>query len=244
MRSIVLSTIVVLLSLSLTAQYSRYRGAYHRPAGVYHAPVYHPRPAVTVHPVHPVVVAPRPVVVAPYPRVHVYVGPVYHPPIAYPGAAFVWHVPVGYWGPYWCPVGTVITTMAITAVVVHAADESYYYDQGTYYEEQDEGGKKSYKSVSAPIGVKVDSLPPHCDTLSLDSTTYYYYNGDFYESYKQKYKVVWAPEGIVVASLPDGSTALSIDDQTYYTFNKVYYKPISIQEQVAYKVVSKPKKEK
>ena len=56
----------------------------------------------------------------------------------------------------WHPLGFVLATMAVTAIVVSASNDggsdgtgTVYYDQGVYYQKQSDG---SYKAIPAPAG--------------------------------------------------------------------------------------------
>ena len=65
------------------------------------------------------------------------------------------------WGHWWHPVGFFLTTLAVTAIVVSAAEKDYYYDQGVYYQKSTKSdGTSGYVAVPAPIGAKVPTLPP------------------------------------------------------------------------------------
>ena len=91
-----------------------------------------------------------------------------------------WHggIHYGYWGGWWHPVGFLVATLAVTAIVVSVSNQQYHYDQGVYYVEVDEG----YKVVPAPVGAEVTTLPKNSVQVMVDSETYYYYGGAFYQA--------------------------------------------------------------
>ncbi len=82
-----------------------------------------------------------------------------------------WHGGVhhGFWGSRWHPIGFLVTTLAVTAIVVSANNKQYHYDQGVYYEKVDSG----YKVVPAPAGAKVTTLPKNSVQVDVNSEQYY-----------------------------------------------------------------------
>ena len=78
-----------------------------------------------------------------------------------------WHggVHFGFWGGWWHPIGFLVTTLAVTAIVVNANNQQYHYDQGVYYVKVDEG----YKVVPAPAGAKVTALPENSVQVTVNS---------------------------------------------------------------------------
>jgi hypothetical protein len=137
------------------------------------------------------------------------------------------------WGPSWHPVGFFIASLAADAYLFSLANQSYYYDDGVYYEPTSGG----YDVVAAPIGATVSSLPPGYETIMVDSSYYYYYGGTFYINTGQSYQVVQAPPGAIVSEIPDGATQQDINGDTYLLYNNTYYQPVSSNGQDAYQVV-------
>jgi len=112
----------------------------------------------------------------------------------------------GYWGPSWHPIGFLVATLAVTAIVVSVANskKSYFYDQGVYYEKVSSG----YTVVPAPVGATVSPLPKNAVQVDVSDQTYYYYGCDFYAPAGSKYKVVSPPVGAVVSSVRDGTNTV------------------------------------
>jgi len=169
----------------------------------------------------------RPTVVVGRPAYRVYPGRygyAYHPYMPYTG-----------WGPAWHPIGFLLTTMAVTAIVVSVHDQKYHYDQGVYYSQQPSG---SYAVVPAPVGAVVSSIPSGYSVANVDGVSYYYYNGAFYTKSGSSYTVVAPPEGAVIGKLPDGAKEVTIDGNKYVEYNGTYYQPVSHEGQNSYEVVA------
>ena len=129
------------------------------------------------------------------------------------------------------------TTLAVTAIVVSAADnKEYHYDQGVYYVPASGG----YKVVPAPIGATVPQLPDHSVEVLVSGREYFYYGGAFYLASSGKYTVVEAPPGAVVSSLPDGTETVVLSGNTYFKYADTYYRAESQGGGVVYAVVAKP----
>ncbi|MGX5818907.1 DUF6515 family protein [Chitinophaga lutea] len=174
-----------------------------------------------------VVVNRRPTVVVGRPAYRVYPGRYgyyYHP-----------FVPYATWGPAWHPIGFLLTTMAVTAIVVSVNNQKYHYDQGVYYSQQSNG---QYQVVPAPVGAVVSSLPSGYSVSNVDGESYYYYNGAYYTKSGSSYTVVSPPEGAVVGKLPEGAKEVTIDGQKYVEYNGTYYQPVQQNGQNSYEVVA------
>lgn len=173
------------------------------------------------------VIVNRPVTVVARPAYRVYPGRIgyyYHPYVPYRG-----------WGPAWHPLGFLVTTLAVTAIVVSVNEQKYHYDQGVYYSQQPSG---SYSVVPAPLGAVVSSLPSGYSVANVDGVSYYYYNGAFYTRSGSSYTVVAPPQGAVIGKLPEGAKEVTIDGNKYVEYNGTYYQPVSQNGQNSYEVVA------
>ncbi len=140
------------------------------------------------------------------------------------------------WRPHpliWHPVGFLLTTMAVTAIIVNNNNRQYHYDQGVYYVKVDDG----YKAVTAPIGANIPELPDDTQDVAVGGNTYYYYMGTFYEQGSNGYSVIGAPAGATVSYVPEGYTSPTIDGQIYYQYGGITYQPKMVDGGTAYVVV-------
>lgn len=167
--------------------------------------------------------------------------PYYRPPYAYGGFHYNCYNPYYYhpytpfyYGPAYHPWGFFLATITVTAIVVNANSQQYYYDNGIYYV-QSNGG---YTVVEAPAGVSVKQLPSEAQKVVVNETTNnYYYGGTYYEQKDGEYVVVPPTAGIVVDHLPDGGEEVKIGDVTYVKFGATYYQPIQKNGKNLYEVV-------
>jgi hypothetical protein len=168
--------------------------------------------------------------------------PYYRPPYAYGGFHYYCYQPYYYhpytpyyYGPFYNPWGFFVTTIAITAIVVTAQNQQYYYDSGVYYVRSDGG----YTVVEAPAGVTVKALPKEAQTVVVNETTNnYYYGGTYYEKSGDEYIVVPPTAGTVVEHLPKGGEEVKIGEVTYVQVGKTYYQPIKKDGKEMYEVVN------
>ena len=65
----------------------------------------------------------------------------------------------------------------------------YYYNSGRFYERR----VRSYVPVTAPVGIIVRELPSYQDSVVIDGTTYYCYDGIYYKGGPAGYQVVSFP---------------------------------------------------
>ena len=140
------------------------------------------------------------------------------------------------WRPHpliWHPIGFLLTTMAVTAIVVNANNKKYQYDQGVYYVQVDGG----YKAVTAPIGANIPELPDDTQDVTVGSTTYYYYQGTFYTQDDKGFTVAAAPAGAMVSYVPQGYTTTTVNGTIYYEYGGVDYQPKMVDGGTAYVVV-------
>jgi hypothetical protein len=149
----------------------------------------------------------------------------------------------------WHPIGFLVTTLAVTAIVVSIADDdgnsssstdtsigSVYYDQGVYYEKTADG---QYKAIPPPEGAQIASLPEGYTSVSASGKDYGYYQGDFYvEGADGTYVVTAAPVGAIVPYLPDAAEEHEGDGTTTYTYSGVTYQPVSLEGDTSYVVSS------
>jgi hypothetical protein len=86
---------------------------------------------------------------------------------------------------YTTPVVTV--SSAETPVMMNG--NTYYYDQGTFYQNGDTGRF----ITPPPIGAVVTTLPPGAVQVVINDTNFYTYNGIYYKPLPQGYEVVEQP---------------------------------------------------
>ena len=119
--------------------------------------------------------------------------------------------------------------------MINYADQSYYYNEGVFYEPSGSG----YTVVQAPSGAVVTVLPTGSTATEVTSSEYYYFGGVFYQQTNSGYKVVPAPVGAVVDNIPSGATEVTnSSSQTLLNYYGTYYLPIVQNGQDAYEVVS------
>ncbi len=139
-----------------------------------------------------------------------------------------------YYGPVWHPFGFFVATMFTTAVIVSLNNQPYYYNQGVYYVEVNNG----YNSVPPPVNITINNLPDGVESVTLNDLTYYYYAGTFYEKVSDGFKVIVAPDGAMVLNIPDGGEELEIDGNKYVFYNDTYFQPLAKDGKDLYQVVS------
>ena len=140
------------------------------------------------------------------------------------------------WRPHpmiWHPIGFLLTTMAVTAIIVNANNRQYHYDQGVYYVQSDSG----YKAVTAPVGANIPELPDDTQDVVVGGSTYHYYMGTFYTQNQNGFTVVAAPTGAMVSYVPEGYTTPTINGTIYYQYGGVTYQPKMVDGGTAYVVV-------
>jgi hypothetical protein len=122
----------------------------------------------------------------------------------------------------------------VTAIIVNANNQKYYYDQGVYYSE----GSGGYTVVQAPDGATINVLPEGTQTVVVNETTNnYYYGGTYYEKTDSGYTVVPPTAGTVVENLPEGGEQVKVGEYTYVKIGDVYYQPIVVDGENKYEVV-------
>jgi len=74
-----------------------------------------------------------------------------------------------------------------TGVMVSFNGQNFYFDQGTFYFQDDSG---QYEAVAPPIGIIVPALPANAHVLNVDGQTYYRSKGIFYVQVPQGFQVI------------------------------------------------------
>ena len=100
----------------------------------------------------------------------------------------------------------------------------YYYDDGIYYQQANNG----YQEVYPPIGVNVPALPDGAVETDTGNLTYYYVGGAFYVQQDGGFVIAAPPMGVMVPELPPGSVQVSINGVVAYLFNGIYYQPVFV----------------
>ncbi len=65
--------------------------------------------------------------------------------------------------------------------------QMYYYDQGTFYQQDEQG---QYVAVAPPIGIIISALPANAGQISVNGQIYWRYKGIFYVQGAQGFQVV------------------------------------------------------
>jgi len=97
----------------------------------------------------------------------------------------------------------------------------YYYDDGLYYQQADNG----YQEVYPPVGADVPQPPDGAIVVEAGNQTYYYAGGAFYVQQDGGYVVAPAPIGVAVPELPPGAMQVAVNGGAAYQFNGIYYRP-------------------
>jgi hypothetical protein len=111
-------------------------------------------------------------------------------------------------------------------LAMQIAGAPYYYCDGIYYQQADDG----YQEVYPPVGAEL-SEPPD-GAIEIDAgggQVYYYAGGAFYAQQPDGgYAIVPAPIGVVVPELPPGAAQIAINGILAYQFNGVDYEPVFV----------------
>jgi hypothetical protein len=95
-----------------------------------------------------------------------------------------------------------------------------------------------------PVGSIHFKPPPEHRTVSLEDTTYFYKDGDYYvrkySGDRMVYVVVEPPLGAVVYELPERYKKQQIGDRIYFVDGDSYYMRGYTNDRVAYRVTEKP----
>jgi hypothetical protein len=100
----------------------------------------------------------------------------------------------------------------------------FFYDDGIYYQQSDDG----YQEVYPPVGADVSQLPDGAIEIDAGNLAYYYAGGAFYVQQDDGFVIAPAPMGVTVPELPPGAVLVSVDDGVAYQFNGIYYQPVFV----------------
>ena len=85
-------------------------------------------------------------------------------------------------------VNTALTVeLSANCVAVGFNGQTYYYDRGTFYLQDEQG---HYVAVAPPIGIIVNVLPSHARQIDINGQIYYRYKGICYVQTPQGFQVV------------------------------------------------------
>ena len=85
-------------------------------------------------------------------------------------------------------VNTALTVeLSTNCVVVGFNGQTYYYDRGTFYLQDEQG---HYVAVAPPLGIIVNVLPSHARQIYMNGQIYYRYKGICYMQTSQGFQVV------------------------------------------------------
>jgi hypothetical protein len=80
-----------------------------------------------------------------------------------------------------------------------------------------------YGSFFHPVGFFSLRLGSAAISIALNSRTYWYDQGVYYEPYNNGYQVVTAPDGAYIRQLPYGYSTIELGGNTYYYFAGTFY---------------------
>jgi hypothetical protein len=100
----------------------------------------------------------------------------------------------------------------------------YFYDDGIYYQQADDG----YQEVYPPVGADVPELPDGAVEIDAGDQVYYYAGGAFYVQTDNGYDVAPPPIGVTVPELPPGAIQVAVSGGVAYQFNGIYYRPVFV----------------
>jgi len=160
--------------------------------------------------------------------------------------------------------GATVARLPNGSVAYHYHGSAYHYGGGVFYRRSGSG----YVTCLPPYGIVVPILPPACQTVYVDNSSYYYANGSYYQQTDQpadtsdsdgsstddsgyagsgsasgsgqNYQVVKPPLGATVNQLPEGATETTVDGNKVYVYEGTYYRPFYSGSTVVYQVVAPP----
>jgi len=112
----------------------------------------------------------------------------------------------------------------------------YFYDDGIYYQQVDDG----YQEVYPPVGAVVTQLPDGAIAIEAGNLTYYYAGGAFYVAQDGGYVIAPTPIGVTVPELPPDAVQVSLNGGVAYQFNGIYYEPVFVDGVTQYVTVAPP----
>lgn len=130
------------------------------------------------------------------------------------------------------PALKVVRTIPSTALVLNYKGLSLHLSNGLYYRREAD----KYISVSAPIGLKIQTLPVGYSLVHVLGKPYYYYQGTYYVQSKSEYEVVEAPADVIVATLPEEAEQITIEGKDYYIYNGNIYSIVITPDGKAFKM--------
>jgi Family of unknown function (DUF6515) len=115
-----------------------------------------------------------------------------------------------------------VKTLPQSHTVIVVLNKKYYFDGNIFYKPQANG----FAVCSAPIGVRINKLPPRFTKIIYKNKIIYYHYGTYFrkEPNINGYVVVLPPFGIRVDELPNGYETVTTDSVKYYKVDKNYYK--------------------
>lgn len=109
-------------------------------------------------------------------------------------------------------------------ISLYVGGSPYFYDDGIYYQQADDG----YQEVYPPVGADVPDLPDGAVEIDAGDQTYYYAGGAFYVQTDNGYDVAPPPMGVIVPELPPGAIQVAVSGGIAYQFNGIYYRPVFV----------------
>ena len=87
------------------------------------------------------------------------------------------------------------------------------------------------------IGLHINILPVGYIIVTINTGTYFYYEGTYYISSGNEYTVVNPPIGAIVYAIPVDYEKVIVDGNTYYEYNGILYSKIYYNGERAYQVI-------
>jgi|SRR5580704_15927768 hypothetical protein len=109
-------------------------------------------------------------------------------------------------------------------VSIMVGGSPYFYDDGIYYQQADDG----YQEVYPPVGADVPQPPDGAVEIDAGGQTYYYAGGAFYVQQGDGYVIAPTPIGVTVPELPPGAVQVAVNGGIAYQFNGIYYQPVFV----------------
>ncbi len=117
--------------------------------------------------------------------------------------------------------GARFDVLPVGYVLLMVNGSPYYYDDGLYYQQADNG----YQEVYPPVGADVPQPPDGAFVVEAGNQTYYYAGGAFYVQQDDGYVIAPPPIGVAVPELPPGAVQVAVNGGAAYQFNGIYYRP-------------------
>jgi Family of unknown function (DUF6515) len=120
--------------------------------------------------------------------------------------------------------GARFNVLPVGYVSIFVGGSPYYYDDGLYYQQVDNG----YQEVYPPVGADVPQPPDGAYAIDAGNQTYYYAGGAFYVQQGDGYVIAPPPIGVTVPELPPGAVQVAVNGGIAYQFNGIYYRPVFV----------------